>query len=170
LATKSGRLELARWLTDSNNPLTARVMVNRIWGHLFGRGIVGTVDNFGRLGERPTHPELLDHLAILFMKSGWDMKATIKSVMLSRAYGLSTEHGNANYTADPENRLIWRSSRRRLDAESIRDAILSVSGQLDLSRPTTSPTAKLSGEIGRQLTAGSIQGSPNHRSVYLPVL
>ncbi|GAB4151965.1 MAG: PSD1 and planctomycete cytochrome C domain-containing protein [Planctomycetaceae bacterium] len=166
----SGRLELAKWLTDESNPLTARVMVNRIWAHLFGRGIVGTVDNFGQLGERPSHPQLLDYLAIQFMKSGWNVKATIKSIMLSRAYGLATSHDPANYTTDPGNRFIWRSSRRRLDAESIRDAILAVSGQLDLTRPESSPVQKLNGEIGRQVSVGSLQNNLTCRSVYLPIL
>eukprot|EP00913_Durusdinium_trenchii_P008842 g8308.t1 len=167
----SGRLELAKWMTHRTNPTTARVMANRVWAHLFGKGIVGTVDNFGRLGERPTHPELLDHLAIKLMDEGWSVKSLIKSIVLSRVYGLSTDHINANYAVDPENRLLWRSSRRRLDAESIRDAILAVSGQLNLERPDASPVARMAnGEIGRGRNTGAIEGAANRRSVYMPVV
>ncbi len=110
-------------------------MVNRIWQHLFGVGLVETVDNFGELGERPSHPQLLDYLAVQFMDEGWSVKRMIRHIVLSRAYQLSSEHNEANYTADPDNRLVWRMTRRRLDAEVIRDAVLAASGQLDLARP-----------------------------------
>jgi hypothetical protein len=167
----SGRLELARWMTSRDNPLTARVMVNRIWQHLFGMGIVSTVDNFGSMGEKPSHPELLDYLAVRFMEDGWSVKKMIRMITLSRVYQLDTAHVEANYAIDPANRLLWRMSRRRLDAEVIRDAILSVSGQLDLKPLEGSPvTSAGSKEIGRQLNADSIQMEGNHRSVYLPVL
>ena len=167
----SGRLELARWLTSRDNPLTARVMVNRIWQHLFGTGIVSTVDNFGSLGEKPSHPELLDYLSVRFMEKGWSVKTMIRMMVRSRVYQLDTAHIEANYAVDPANRLLWRMSHRRLDAEAIRDAILSVSGQLDLKPLEGSPvTAAGSKEIGRQLNADSIQMDGNHRSVYLPVL
>jgi mono/diheme cytochrome c family protein len=168
---QSGRLQLAAWLTERGNPLTARVMVNRVWQHLFGTGLVETVDNFGALGERPTHPELLDHLAIRFMDEGWSMKRLIKSVVLSRTYRLDSRHDEANYAVDPQNKLLWRMAPRRIDAEALRDAMLAVSGQLDLSRPVGSPVMELaSGEIGRKLKLDPIQRPSNHRSVYLPIL
>ena len=167
----SGRLQLAVWLTQKQNPLTARVMVNRIWYHLFGRGIVETVDNFGALSEMPTHPELLDYLAVRFMDNRWSVKTMIKEIMLSRTYQLASEHDDANYAADPDNRLVWRMSRRRLDAEAIRDAILAVSGQLDLARPSGSLTQEISGgEIGRQARTEALKRPVTFRSAYLPLV
>ncbi len=96
----SGRLELAEWLASPDHPLTARVMANRVWGHLFGRGLVGTVDNFGLSGEAPTHPELLDHLATRFVSNGWSVKSLIREIVLSRAYRLSTTHDAGNQSID----------------------------------------------------------------------
>ena len=127
----SGRLELADWLTDPGNPLTARVMANRVWHHLFGKGLVSSVDNFGLLGDRPTHPELLDYLALRFQALNWSVKGLIREIALSRTYGLAAAHSERAAAEDPENRLLWRSNRRRLEAETIRDAILLVSGSLD---------------------------------------
>ena len=154
----SGRLELARAIADPANPLTARVMVNRVWQHHFGRGLVGTPSNFGLLGERPTHPELLDHLAAKFVASGWSLKQLHREIMLSATYRLSTNAGlaiegsrtressgglSANRDSvdrslttsatlvDPDNRLLWRHNRRRLDIEAWRDSMLAVSGNLD---------------------------------------
>jgi hypothetical protein len=128
----SGRLELARQMTDPTcNPLIARVMVNRIWQHLFGRGLVGSVDNFGVLGERPTHPELLDYLADRFVKDGWSVKKMIRLLVLTRAYQMSSKADAKADTADPDNRLLHRMSLRRLEGEAIRDAMLAVSGRLD---------------------------------------
>ena len=168
---QSGRLQLAVWLTQKQNPLTARVMVNRLWYHLFGRGLVETVDNFGALSEPPTHPELLDYLAIRFMDNGWSVKKTIKEIMLSRTYQLSSDHDDANYAADPDNKLQWRMSRRRLDAEAIRDAILAISGQLDLKRPPGSLTQEISGgEIGRQARTEALKKPVTFRSAYLPLV
>jgi cytochrome c553 len=168
---QSGRLQFAVWLTQKQNPLTARVMVNRIWYHLFGRGIVETVDNFGALSEAPTHPELLDYLAIRFTDNGWSVKKTIKEIMLSRTYQLSSDHDEANYAADPDNKLVWRMSRRRLDAEAIRDALLAVSGQLDLKRPQGSLTQEISGgEIGRQARTEALKKPVTYRSAYLPLV
>ncbi len=129
----SGRLELAQAIASPNNPLTARVFVNRVWQHHFGRGIVGTPSNFGLLGERPTHPELLDHLARGFIASGWSVKQLHRTIMLSATYRLASTHQAANYERDPDNRLLWRANRRRLDIESWRDAVLASSGQLDLT-------------------------------------
>ncbi len=131
----SGRRELAEWINSSHNPLTARVVVNRIWQKLFGEGLVRTVDYFGLPGERPSHPELLDHLARQLMADGWSQKRLIRSLVLSRVYRLSSSESNADAAhVDPDNRLLWRMNRRRLDAEALRDAILLVSGRLIDSR------------------------------------
>jgi hypothetical protein len=127
----SGRLELARWIVDGRNPLTARVYVNRVWHHLFGVGLVRTVDNFGVTGETPSHPELLDHLASRFMDEGWSTKRLVREIVLSRTYGMNSAPNKQAAKIDPENRLLWRMNRKRLDAEAIRDAMLAVSGKLD---------------------------------------
>ncbi len=129
----SGRLELARALASPDNPLTARVMVNRVWAWHFGKGLVGTPSNFGLLGERPTHPELLDHLAARFVASGWSIKALHREIMLSATYQLGNERDERNVQADPANRLYWRKDRQRLDVEAWRDSLLAVSGNLDAS-------------------------------------
>ncbi|HEX5500834.1 MAG TPA: DUF1553 domain-containing protein, partial [Thermomicrobiales bacterium] len=129
----SGRLELARAIADPNNPLTARVFVNRVWQQHFGRGIVGTPSNFGLLGERPTHPELLDHLASRFIDSGWSVKRLHREIMLSATYRLASTFEAANDERDPGNRLLWRMNRRRLDVEAWRDAVLAACGNADLS-------------------------------------
>lgn len=129
----SGRLELAEAIANEKNPLTARVMVNRIWQIHFGQGIVRTPSNFGQLGERPTHPELLDWLAARFMESGWSIKSLHREIVLSSTYQLSAASIAKNEYLDPENRLLWRFPRRRLEAEELRDALLFVAGTLDLS-------------------------------------
>jgi hypothetical protein len=129
----SGRLELAEAIADPGNPLTARVMVNRIWQHHFGEGLVRSVSNFGRMGERPSHPALLDYLASTFVENGWSMKRLHRAIMLSATYQLSSDHSAEQYAADPDNRLLWRANRQRLDAESMRDTLLAVSGELDLA-------------------------------------
>jgi len=125
----SGRLELAEAIV--RHPLTARVMVNRMWQHHFGRGIVDTPSNFGMMGERPTHPELLDYLAARFVESGWSVKAMHREIMLSAAYQLAYQRSEANSSVDPDNRLIWRASFRRLEIEALRDSGLFVTGLLD---------------------------------------
>ena len=128
----SGRLELANHIVDAGNPLTARVMVNRIWQHHFGQGIVATPSNYGQLGERPSHPRLLDYLAARFIDSGWSIKAMHREIMLSSTYRLSTGHVPDSFEKDAANKLLWRANLiQRLDAEALRDAILSVSGSLD---------------------------------------
>src|SRR5581483_9541729 len=127
----SGRLELAEAVASPDNPLTARVIVNRIWQHHFGRGIVGTPSNFGKLGERPTHPELLDHLATRFIASGWSIKALHREILLSATYRMSCDHDEHNAAVDPGNRLLWRMNRQRLDVEAWRDALLAATGELD---------------------------------------
>jgi hypothetical protein len=127
----SGRLELASAIACGDNPLTARVLVNRVWKHHFGRGLVRTPSNFGRMGERPTHPELLDHLASRFIASGWSLKALHRVILLSATYQQASNHDESRAAIDPDNRLFWRMNRRRLDVEEWRDAILTVSGTLD---------------------------------------
>ena len=127
----TGRLELAEAIASPENPLTARVMVNRIWQSHFGTGIVRTASNFGQLGERPTHPELLDYLASRFIESKWSVKAMHREIMLSSTYQLSTDDSTKAFTVDPENRLLWRANRKRLDAEELRDSLLYVAGNLD---------------------------------------
>jgi hypothetical protein len=167
---RSGRLELARWLSSPAHPLTARVMVNRIWLLHFGEGLVRTPDNFGRLGERPTHPELLDWLAVQFVKMGWSIKAMHRLIMLSSTYQMSTEF-NANFAkSDPENRLLWRMNRRRLDAESIRDSILAVAGNLDLKMGGSMlPTANRK-YVTSTANVNPVTYKTNRRSVYLPIV
>ncbi|MGI8992346.1 MAG: PSD1 and planctomycete cytochrome C domain-containing protein [Bryobacteraceae bacterium] len=127
----SGRLELAEAIVNPANPLTARVIVNRIWQHHFGQGIVRTPSNFGKQGEPPTHPELLDYLATRFMREGWSIKKLHRELMLTSTYRLSGENSERNYAADPENKLLWRANERRLDAEALRDSLLYVTGNLD---------------------------------------
>ena len=128
----SGRLELAKAIANPRNPLTARVMVNRIWQHHFGRGLIPTPSNLGRLGEPASHPRLLDYLAARFIRSGWSVKQLHKEIMLSATYARSSSHHPENFQKDPENRLLWRMNPiQRLDAEALRDTILAVSGSLD---------------------------------------
>ncbi len=129
----SGRLELAEAIADPKNPLTARVMVNRIWQHHFGTGLVATASNFGHLGERPSNPELLDYLAARFVEQGWSVKAIHREILLSATYALTAESSEKNSLADSNNQLLWRANRRKLDAEALRDSLLFVSGKLDLT-------------------------------------
>ena len=125
------RLRLAEAISAPGNPLTARVAVNRVWRHLFGYGLVRTVDNFGRLGDPPSHPALLDHLAAGFVSDGWSVKRLVRRLVMSRAYRMDSQASAAATERDPENRLLQHANLRRLDAEAIRDAMLSVSGRLD---------------------------------------
>jgi mono/diheme cytochrome c family protein len=127
----SGRLELARTIASPDNPLTARVMVNRVWRHHFGQGLVRTASNFGALGERPTHPELLDHLATRFVTSGWSLKALHRAIVLSATYQQSSAADGRGAEVDPDNKLLWRMNRRRLEVEAWRDAMLAAAGTLD---------------------------------------
>ncbi len=131
-ASSGRRLALAKWIVDPGNPLTARVMANRLWQHHFGRGLVPSTSDFGHLGEQATHPELLDWLATRFVESGWDMKAMHRLILHSRTYRLSSEPESGNLEKDPQNRHFWRFDMRRLTAEELRDSILAVSGNLDL--------------------------------------
>src|SRR5262249_32536327 len=127
----SGRLELARAIASPDNPLTARVIVNRVWQHHFGRGLVGTASNFGALGERPSHPELPDRLARRLIATGWSIKALHREILLSSTYRQSSRFDSQGSAKDPGNVLLWRMNRRRLDVEAWRDAMLSVAGRLD---------------------------------------
>jgi hypothetical protein len=140
-AQSSGRLELARWLTSKSNPLTARVMANRVWQHLIGQGLVREPDNFGFSGPAPTHPELLDTLAIDFMEHDWSIKHLIRTIVTSRVYRLSTHCDAERLAVDPENLWIARGNVKRLEAESIRDAMLAISQQLDPKPPQGSALA-----------------------------
>jgi hypothetical protein len=165
-AKESGRRQLARWLASPDNPLTARVMVNRIWHHLMGAGIVRTVDNFGYTGELPSHPELLDYLALRFVEQGWSIKKMIREIMLSHAFRMSSAAGdpaafNLAQKVDPENRLVWHMNRRRHDAEVIRDTMLVLSGDLDLTVGGTL--------IKKDTLERSYQFEDKRRSVYTPV-
>jgi hypothetical protein len=165
----SGRLELAQWITRPSNPLAARVFVNRVWQWHFGRGLVATPSDFGTRGEPPTHPELLDWLTSRFIESGWSVKTLHRLIVFSRVYQLAGDEDAANLRADPGNRLRWRFERRPLDAESIRDAMLAISGRLDWATPAGHPFPPVN-------TWGFTIHQPfyavydsNHRGVYLMV-
>lgn len=132
-AEASGRLQLAQWITSRDNPLTARIMVNRVWHWLFGAGIVRTTDNFGSTGEAPSHPELLDYLAIKFIEDGWSLKHLVKQMVMSRTYRMASTNASsaAQHAMDPDNRLLSHMNRKRLDAECLRDGMLAAAGTLD---------------------------------------
>lgn len=174
---QSGRLELAEWIADESNPLTARVFVNRVWLQLFGKGLVPTPNDFGTAGRAPSHPELLDYLAVRFMDEGWSVKQLIKSMVMSRVYHLSSESNAEMMELDPDNVYLWRTQPRRLGAEALRDAILAVSEQLDKTPRIGSPVA----EAGEgPATRGFQRRDPvsaalndirdEHRSIYLPIV
>ncbi|MCP4194584.1 MAG: DUF1553 domain-containing protein [Planctomycetaceae bacterium] len=170
-ADVSGRLELAEWLTHPEHPLTARVMANRVWHHLFGRGLVRTVDNFGATGSAPSHPELLDYLASQLMREGWSIKQLVRSIVLSRTYRLSSDFDPHNYEVDPANQWLWRMNRRRLEAESIRDAMLAASGSLELTPPTGSIIQDFAiSELGRRKNSPTTFLDDVHRTIYLPIV
>jgi hypothetical protein len=167
---QSGRLQLALWLTEPQHPLTARVMVNRIWRWHFGQGLVGSTDNFGKLGERPVNQPLLDWLAVQFVESGWSVKAMHRLIMLSSTYRLSSAYDAEAARVDPENRLQWRANVQRLEAEPIRDAMLAASGLLDRtmggSLLTVGNRAYFFDHTSRDLT----RYDSRRRSIYLPVV
>jgi hypothetical protein len=163
-AGSSGRLQLAAWMTSTENALLDRVIVNRLWAQLFGRGIVGTVDNFGVQGEKPTHPALLDHLAAKFRASGGSFKALIREVVLSRTYQLAAEAKSPRTIADPENRLFGRRSYRRLTAEEIRDSLLFLTGELKLEQAAATALT-----YGEDLDKPMKFDKELRRSIYLPV-
>ena len=168
-ANGSGRLELAHWLTSAENPLPARVMVNRIWQKLFGQGLVTSTSNFGATGQAPSHPELLDYLAVRFVEEGWSVKAMIRELVNTRAYQLSSEFNKEAYLKDPGNALLWRFTPRRLDAEVLRDAMLCASGEMNLERPRGSAVATAGDTVvGQRLSPELLNRQVTYRSVYLP--
>ncbi len=168
---QSGRRELAAWLTDADHPQTARVMVNRIWMHLMGHGIVATPDDFGVYGARPSDPDLLDHLAQRFVDDGWSIKRLIRRIVLSRTYGLDSRCSEQLAIADPDNTLFARHDRRRLDAESIRDGILSASGMLDTNPSQGSAVENVEALINWPPgESTNLHRHSNHRSIYLCML
>lgn len=153
--TGSGRLQLAEAIVDPKNPLTARVVVNRVWEMHFGQGIVATPSNFGLLGQRPTHPELLDYLAATLIEQGWSLKKLHRAILLSSTYALSSENDAQNTAKDPGNRLRWRADvRKRLDAEALRDSVLAVAGDLDLR--AGGPPSPLDAENCRRSIYGTV--------------
>lgn len=167
----SGRLELADWIAHPGNPLTARVMVNRLWQHVFGEGLVRTPDNFGSMGESPSHPELLDYLAGRFIRDGWSIKGAVRHMVLSRAFAMSSHAGGPAAESDPDNRLIWRMNRRHLTAESYRDAVLAVNGTLTLG--LGGPSLGQGDTVGgapRPRNEAATDLASRRRSLYLPVL
>ena len=195
---ESGRLQLAEWMTSKRNPLTARVMVNRIWQHLMGKGIVDTPENYGATGMPPTHPELLDYLAIEFMQSKWSVKHMIREIANSRSYRMSATFDSDKYEVDPANDFRWRANQRQLDAESLRDSMLMASGTIDVDRPRASVVAQagmtlvrdgriasfqpammndsmgMSGSRGRdsrrRIKVYNVDDYQEFRSVYLPIV
>ncbi|MBW3599017.1 MAG: PSD1 and planctomycete cytochrome C domain-containing protein [Planctomycetes bacterium] len=167
---QSGRLELADWIASPDNPLIARVMVNRIWQHLFGAGLVNSPDNFGATGEPPSNPALLDHLAQRFIAHDWSVKSMIREIVLSRVYQLSADHDEAAYAVDPANRLHWRMSRRRLESEAILDSMRVASGELKLGPPPerfaiTKGDQRIK-SFDRQAWREPVE---NYRTVYQPI-
>ncbi len=165
----SGRLELADWLASARNPLTARVMVNRIWQGHFGEGLVRTASNFGVTGERPTHPELLDWLAAEFIDRGWSVKAMHRLIMLSRAYRMSGRTTPHMLEKDPGNRLIARFGMRRLTVEEIRDSLLMLDGSLDLTMGGTLQTGEGTDKEFSEDRKSLNPENSTRRTIYLPL-
>ncbi len=163
----SGRLDLAERIAGTDNPLTARVMVNRLWHHVFGTGIVRSVDDFGRVGEAPSHPDLLDHLAGRFVADGWSVKRLVRSLVLTRTFRMANRPSAASRSADPENRLLQHYPARRMEAEAIRDSILTASGRLDRTLYGMSVQPHREAEnADRRLFPGPLDGA-GRRSVYI---
>ncbi len=167
---ESGRLQLAQWMTQKDHPLTSRVMANRIWRWHFGKGIVPSTDNFGRLGEKPTNQPLLDWLAVEFVKQGWSVKALHRQIMLSNVYQLSTDLDAKSAEVDPENTLLWRANRRRLEGEAIRDGIMSVSGGLRFDMGGSILTYKDRQYVANTTKGSSVDYDRPIRAAYIPVL
>ncbi len=167
-SSQSGRLELARWIASDQNPLTSRVIVNIIWRWHFGRGIVSTPDNYGELGERPSHPNLLDHLALQFIHSNWSIKSLHRLIMNSATYQQSSSSNEMARKKDPDNKLFARWKIRRLESESIRDSVLSKSKLLDLKGGGSMLSAKKHKYANRGKLSEHIKS--NKRTIYLPVM
>ena len=167
----SGRRELAQWIGSTENPLTARVMANRVWMHLMGASLVESPNNWGLSSQPPSNPELLDGLAVKFMAAQWSVKSLIREIILSETYQQASTFDAQNYAIDPDNKSFWRSNPRQLDAESLRDAMLAISGLLKTERPLGSEVAKIGDvKIGRVFDKGTFEKLNLHRSVYLPIL
>jgi hypothetical protein len=167
---ESGRLQLANWMTRPDHPLTSRVMANRLWRWHFGRGIVATTDNFGRLGEKPSNQALLDWLALEFVRRGWSMKAMHRVLMLSNTYQMSSAYDAKAAETDPESISLWRMPRRRLEAEAIRDGIMATSGGLDLSMGGTILGFKDRQYVSNTEKRGGANYDLPRRAVYIPVV
>ena len=174
-ANQSGRRQFAEWITHPQNPLTARVLVNRVWMHLFGEGLVRSVDNFGATGDNPSHPLLLDHLALDFIADGWSLKKLVRRLVLTRAYQLASLPANTtdwqtNQTTDPDNKLLWRAHRRRLDAHALRDSILTLSGTLDQTflGPNVQATSVDANSAASQNLEYDYVFADTRRSLYAP--
>ena len=169
-ADHSGRLEFAQWLTSVDHPLTARVIVNRVWRWHFGRGLVPTADNFGLLGERPVNQELLDWLASEFMKNGWSLKWLHRTILASRTWQQSSQSQPAAMEVDPDNQLQWRWTTKRLEAESVRDSVLAASGLLDKSMGQSMLHVKNREFLFDHTSKDGTSYNSMRRSVYLPVI
>jgi hypothetical protein len=178
-ANESGRRQLADWIAHPENPLTGRVIVNRVWQHLFGRGLVETPDDFGTMGTRPTHPALLDDLAFRFVRDGWNVKALLRELALSRTYRQASAAAPdaAGLQRDADNHLLWRMNRKPLEAEALRDALLEIGGTLDRTPLQGSQVATLAEPItpqGREVGRRGLLNDPpddsTHRSLYLSVI
>ncbi|MBK7877078.1 MAG: PSD1 domain-containing protein [Planctomycetes bacterium] len=170
IAKGSGRRELAAWIASKENPLTARVWANRVWLHLFGSGLVRTPENFGASGQAPDHPELLDTLALEFVAKGWSTKALVRELVLSHAYRLASTNDARHAKVDPDAITRWRMPDRRMEAESIRDAMLAVAGTLQRAPPVGSPAGTFEGVLRRDELVAQITRERPVRSVYLPML
>ncbi|MFG0264046.1 MAG: PSD1 and planctomycete cytochrome C domain-containing protein [Rhodopirellula sp. JB055] len=167
---QSGRLQFARWLTNGRHPLTARVMVNRLWRGHFGKGLVSTVDNFGLKGSPPTHPELLDWLAVQFVEEGWSIKSMHRMILLSQTYQRSSDFDSGNAALDPSNQWYWRFSLRRLEAEAIRDGLLAVSGQLDRNTGGNIMPYMNREYVFNHTSQDKSKYDSTRRSIYVPVI
>ena len=167
---QSGRLQLAEWLATPEHPLTGRVMANRIWRWHFGKGIVPTTDNFGRLGEMPTNQPLLDWLALRFVEGKWSIKEMHRTIMLSSTYQLSSNYNAKAVEVDPENTLLWRGNRRRLESEAIRDAVTAVTGEIKFDMGGTLLKYKDRDYVANTSRRGSTDYDNPRRAVYIPVV
>ena len=169
---QSGRLEFAQWMASTQNPLTARVFVNRLWRWHFGRGLVASTENFGQLGDRPSHPELLDYLARQFMESDWSIKEMQRTILMSATYRMQSIHADeaACATIDPENILLWKFRMQRLDAEQIRDAVLAVAGRLDDSIGGKTVPLRNRQFVFNHTSVDHTRYESIRRAAYLPVI
>lgn len=169
-AGQSGRLQFAQWMTQPTHPLTSRVMVNRVWTHLFGKGIVRTVDDFGMTGADPKNAALLDHLAVRFVSGGWSVKQLIRSIVLSRTYRLESASSEAHLAADGDNDLHWRMNPRRLEFEALRDAMMLAAGRLEFERPEGIQVAGTGGKGNGGRPRSLLGLDAPYRTLFLPVM